>query len=527
MDVSILYEDDHFLLTRDQNDVLIQLRHEGLTMKDLQSVLQRIPRIELKNFSALQQAFSHFAGEPVKFGVWRPLVDCTVSADGMEAKIRIFEIQEELDKQPDILSDILKALESKGVREGILMDAIRGPYVSQSWVVVARGIPPIKGENAIVKYFSPSEKKPQLKSDGKTDFYEMNFIDEVHCGDWLGEKTPPTTGIFGRTVTGKPLPAMNGRDQILRYDPKTVTSVEEEGRTILRAAVDGAVEWKEGRISVTDRLTISGDVGVATGNIEFSGAVVIHGTVQDTFSVIAGRDLSILSPLGIGAVGRIVSKNGDIYIRGGIHGQGKATIEAKGNIYAKHANNCVMRAGNEIHIGYYAMGCDIRAKVIALDKDKGRLIGGNVVAESQVVAAYIGNMYERQTEISVEGFNRDSVKEALEALVNEHQSKIKELEKVMRILDSYETATEPLDKSAKAEYESALLTRQHLETDLHLLDNSIKARAAILKTRGEGEVSIAKAAYPKTHLSIKSRRQIVSKETKGTFFISEDTIHFE
>ena len=522
-----LYEDDKFILSIKEESVFVQLRQDGLTMKDFQNVLSCYPRIELKNFSALQQVFSHFTNQAVPIGSWRPIVECVVSPDGMEAKIRIFQTQEELAGNLEMLTIILQALEDNGVREGFLMEALRGPFIPQKWIVVAQGIQPISGQNAILNYLQPSEKKPLLKSDGNTNFYEMNFIDEIHAGAWLGEKIPATMGTTGRTVTGKIIPALPGKDQALRYDPKTVTETKEGNKFVLRASIDGAMEWQNGRIGVINRLLIPGDVGVGTGNIDFAGAVIIQGTVQDTFSVVAGKDLSILSPLGVGAVDRIVSKEGDIYLSGGVYGQGKAVIEAKGNIYAKHANDCVMRAGKEIHIGYYAMGSELQAKVIILDKDRGKLIGGKVVAESQVVAAYIGNVYERSTHVSVSGFNRAEIREKLEILLAEYKVKRISLEKLLRLLDAYNVISEPLDEQTQEEYDNALATQQHLENELYQIESVVKSWSALLKTRGEGAVLISKAAYPKTHLIIKNSKKIVETETKGTFYITEDQLFFE
>ena len=522
-----IYENDDYSLSVEDDNVFLQLRHDGLALKSLQGILSQFPRIEVKNFALLQQAFTHFTGEKVQFGKWRPLVECEISSDGMEAKIRIHQTQQELTQNTNILSDILQTLSNHGVRDGFLMDVLRGPFVSQQWIIVAKGTSPIPGENAVIKYIAQSERKPLLKSDGKTDFYEMHFIDEIEKGGWLGEKIPATSGTPGRTVTGKLIPPMKGKDQALRYDSKTVKLIAEGDKSVLRAAIDGAVEWVNGRVSVIDRLTISGDVGVGTGNIDFSGSVIIHGTVQDTFSVVAGKDASILSPMGIGAVHQIISKNGDIYIRGGVYGHGKAIIEATGNIYAKHANDCVMKAGNEIHIGYYAMGSDLKAKVVMLDKDKGKLIGGQVIAESQVIAAYIGNAYERSTLISVSGFNRDHIRERMEHVLKEFQNKRNHLEKLMRLLEAYDTASEPLSEETQNEYDNAILTKQHLENELYQLQSLVKSWSNLLQTRGEGEVSIFKAASPTTHLRIKNNRRIVDKETKGTFYAAENQMFFE
>ena len=43
----------------------------------------------------------------------------------------------------------------------------------------------------------------RLREDGKADFYDMNFLDEVKKGDWLGEKIPLTNSIPGKTITGE------------------------------------------------------------------------------------------------------------------------------------------------------------------------------------------------------------------------------------------------------------------------------------------------------------------------------------
>ncbi len=522
-----IFEDDHFTLSTENESVYVQVHHDGCSLKDFEVVHNLQPRIEIKNFAALQQAFSHPDNHSVNIGIWRPLIECSVSSDGMEARIRILQTQEDLQTNKELLTLILFTLERHDVREGLLMDALRGPFPAQQWFVVAKGTAPVPGDNALVNYFPVSERKPLVTSDGKTDFYNMHFIDEISIGGWLGEKTPATSGTPGRTVFGKMIPPLKGRDKPLRYDPKTVTQVQEGHKLVLRAIVEGAVEWKTGRISVVDRLVIPGDVGVGTGNIDFSGSVIIYGTVHDTFSVVAGKDISILSSMGVGAVHQIISKEGDIFLKGGVYGQGKASIEAKGSIYAKHANECSMKAGSKIHIGYYAMGSNLQAEAVILDKEKGRLIGGNILAKSQVVSAYIGNVYERQTYISIAGINRKDLQEHMEACLREYKYKLEHLDKLMRLLNALDSSLEPLTEESQKENDNVLLTKQHLENELFNLDTLIHSYAALLKTRGEGEVSIVKAAYPKTHLSIKNSRKVVDQETKGTFFSTENKLYFE
>jgi len=99
--------------------------------------------------------------------------------------------------------------------------------------------------------------------------------------------------------------------------------------TYLYALKSGAVHYEGDRISVSNHLEIDGDVDFKTGNINFDGFVTIKGTVADGFSVVAVKDVEILGTIGIGSVKEVVSKEGSIYIKGGIAGKNKAVIRQK------------------------------------------------------------------------------------------------------------------------------------------------------------------------------------------------------
>ncbi|MCM3674176.1 FapA family protein [Peribacillus simplex] len=77
---------------------------------------------------------------------------------------------------------------------------------------------------------------------------------------------------------------------------------------------------------------------------------------MDHFSVTATKDISILSELDVSNVKEIKSKEGDVFIKGGIFGKGVSKISAARNIFVKHANECHLTAGENIHIGSYSMG---------------------------------------------------------------------------------------------------------------------------------------------------------------------------
>ena len=96
-----------------------------------------------------------------------------------------------------------------------------------------------KGEPAQVRYLEPAEKKPVIREDGKADYFDMNFIVEIHEGSWLGEKIPSKEGENGFNILGEIVPGKKGKDLLLKYDPKSAYEVEEDGKIVLRSKVIG------------------------------------------------------------------------------------------------------------------------------------------------------------------------------------------------------------------------------------------------------------------------------------------------
>jgi len=175
--------------------------------------------------------------------------------------------------------------------------------------------------------------------------------------------------VGGKSVKGNPIPARPGRNYPLHYDKN---SVREERKGGVKS---GAVHYEGDRISVSNHLEIDGDVDFKKG------------TVADGFSTI-----------GIGSVKEVVSKEGSIYIKGGIAGKNKAVIKAK---------------------KYISINSNITAREIIIDSPKGQISGGNIQCETKVLSPVLGSPSEKRTVISVKGFNRKEVMKNIETLKNE------------------------------------------------------------------------------------------------------------
>lgn len=523
----ICVKNEHFVLEADRNMVFITVIQKGFSIFQLNPILLDFPQIMLENVKDLKDALTEASGERIQVGRQKPIAELDIATDKMSASVKLNCSENYLNENYSvIMGSILESLQCEGISEGILMHVLQNELSIKNQTIIAKGMEPVHAKDAVVTYFKRSDRKPAVRENGKADYYDMHFLDEVKRGDWLGERIPPSSGEMGRRITGEIALPRKGKDKKLLYDQKTVAAVEEDGKIILRALIDGVVEFREGKIAVGDHLLIDGDIGNKTGNIEFVGSVTIKGTVIDHFSVTATKDISILSELGVSNVKEINSREGDVFIKGGIFGKGVSKIYAARNIFVKHANECHLTAGENIHIGSYSLGSFLKAKNIFTDEKKGKLIGGVIEAHGKVRAAVIGNRMERKTLINVKGFDRELLKEQLNETLLLYKSIIMKLESIKEKLEVYETPLGELTGEKNYQYEQTTNQYERLMVQIYQLDEKRKSIMDMLESKGEGEITIGQMAFPDTCLQIKSMQKKLNDLTKGTFYAENNQLHF-
>jgi len=458
-----------------------------------------------------------------KFEHGQDKIQVEVSDDGLYAYITIKMEDTEFQKtsRSDLLMDVLRALKEHGVVYGIKNEVLLQNLANNRKILVAEGTPPINGRDAIIKMYSLKEVKPETKEDGKVNHYELSLINKVSAGDWLGEKIYPTEGLPGRTVKGSIIRPVRGKNLPLMYDRKTVKEVYEKDKSTLYALINGAVHFDGDRIQVSNHLEMLGDINFRTGNIDFDGYLTIKGTIEDGFSVAAEKDIEILGEIGIGSVREVVSRDGSIYIRGGIAGNNKAIIRSKKNIYTKFVSNATIECEGCVHIGFYCLNSNIKAKEVILDSPKGQIIGGNIKAEIRVVSSIIGSTGEKRTFVSVSGFNRDSMKAELDSILPEIEKLKLDLTRVKLDIASFDNYA-ALSVEQMAAYNEAQEKYYNIRDKLSRLEEKRKTLSGYLKTRGEGEVAILKKAYPNTQIEIKGKiKEITSPVISTAFFVQD------
>ena len=520
-----VYKNDHFTLTEESGNLLLTVLKPGFDLRSFNTIVLDYPIIQLRNFSALKKAIEDAAALPTQIGSVKPRIEVILTADEMEASIKLnITAKEFAQNKIGIPSEIINALNSFGITEG-LENLFSKPLTVQKEFLIATGIKPEDGADAIVTYYELSDKKPVLKDDGSVNHYELKLIDTVKRDEWLGEKIPPTEGKPGKTVTGRLIPAKRGKDITLKYDISTVYEVKEGEKFVLKAAVDGAVKFEAGKIKIDNHLVIPGDVCYETGNINFDGFVTINGTIKDGFSVIAKYDISVLGPMGIGAVEKIISTNGNIYIKGGVFGRSTALIEAKKSVFVKYCNQCTITAGDDINVGFYALDSKLAAKKIILDPVHGKVIGGCLTAQVQIISGVIGNKSEKKTIINVQGFDRAAIRAEFEGLLHKYKDLLEEANKIKRQIEILENSMSGAEYSDMNEYHGLIRKYEGIIDEIRILDEYRQRLQKILETKGEGEVGIFKAAYPETYLEIKNMTKKISSVVSGSFYVQDKELH--
>ncbi len=523
----IVYSDEFIKIYLLADGLYIEYFKSGMTFNQLNGIITSYPQFQIIDFNVIKDAIGSAPRPPKKFGIMKERMLIKVSDDGLKATIIYNLPKKELDikNRDSLVKETYENLSKNNIIFGIKRELFFGDLEAGKPYVIAEGEASVDGKDSVIKMYELSERKPEIKEDGKTDYYELKLINKVKAGDWLGERIEATDGFPGRTVTGVTLKTNKGKNAPLLYDKNSVYEILVNNKTTLYSKINGAANYVDGKISVSNHLEIDGDVDFNTRNIEFDGYVTVKGTVLDGFSVIATKDIEINSPLGLGNVKEIKSLEGSIFIKGGIVAKDPIQISAKNDIFTKFVNNVILRCGGIAHMGFYCINSNVYAKEVFIESTKGNIIGGNIKAELKVTAPVIGSALEVKTVVEVTGFNRNALTEKLESVVRKIESLRNEQVSLKQELS---TASQNEMTSVEARiYNKNLLRLNEIREELKALEYERKSLTRNLRTKGDGEITITKKVFPNCTLIIKSlRTEIRSPSIATSLYYSDGELKY-
>ena len=499
---SVVYKDEHIEILCDSGLCYIRSIKPGLSLDMFRQIHgSRLPNVRITNPQAVIQAIEHAPAGPELFGEEQARVNIRISEDSMKAclTLRIEEGNMAPQLHSSLQNEIRDALHKAGIVFGIKTELLNGPLESKTEYTIAEGLPVKNGEDSKIKLYEVAPPKPEIIESGSVNYYELNLINQVKQGDWLGERRDATLGLPGRDVLGREIPPVPGEQIPLAYDHISVREEYTDGMTTLYSKKDGAVYYKGDTIGVYDFLEIKGDIDFSTGNIDFNGFLSVKGTVKDNFAALADKDVEILSEYGVGAADKIISREGNIYIKGGISGKGKTLIRCKKNLYVKYLSDIDVECEGSVLVGFYCMNSNIRAKQVIVESPKGRIIGGQIYADICVSAAEIGSRSEARTLIRVKGFDRAGIQSELQKISALLKEKKDAMTRMRNELQSFSSPHGDL-KKGRDDLRGRMADLMHTIKEL---EYQYKNLSDFLKTPGEGAVMAKKRLYPRVKIDIK------------------------
>ncbi len=163
----------------------------------------------------------------------------------------------------------------------------------------------------------------------------------------------PTVSANAQLAKFKPL-GFEGTEPITGSN---VTTAVEDDEIVFYAAVDGVCRIINNQISVFEILTVEGDVGFETGNLQFDGSIYVHGKVGQAFQLKAGGDVIVSGDVESGAK---ISAMGNICVGGRISGI-RTKVIAMENIRAARIHDAYVFSGKAIQLGSSAENGTLRS----------------------------------------------------------------------------------------------------------------------------------------------------------------------
>ena len=423
--------------------------------------------------------------------------------------------------------EIMANLKQRGIVYGIKDKAVGEAIENELYnmpILIAEGDMPVEGKDATLKYHFKTDKdevKFEVGADGNVDFHKLDIVQSVVVGQVLATKQPAEKGRAGKTVTGRVIPARDGKD--LKISAGANTHLSPDGLQII-ADINGQVIFKNNRIQVDPVFEVSGDVDLSTGDINFPGNVIIYGNVNDTFKVYSGANIEIKVNIG---KANVVAE-GNIIVRQGIQGKDEAKIVCAGDLYAKFIERANVKADGYVIVSEVILHSNIecRKKVLCHGGKRSQIAGGRVRALYEINAKFLGA--EAYTETLVEAGIDPTAENRIAELIKRKDEINKEWpeikQQVANLTMMLGRGVMPPDK--QNQFNILTMKNNEFKQEMESMEEQMRQLQEYIEGLGkDAKISCSKTVYPGVKIKIKSEILRVKNYYKFvTFFRKSDNI---
>ena len=440
----------------------------------------------------------------------KPIVQIT--ADGMEAYIMLVTPD---DGGEYTVESLQKALDERGVKYGIDESALKELADEKKYgleTLIARGTEAVDGKDGYYDYnFNCNfDKKPLMKPDGTVDYWSVKSIESVVQDQVIAEYHPCVEGTDGKTVTGKPIPAKRGREQL----PLKGKGFERRDDNTYVALMSGKIETQNDRVVILPVHELSGNADLSSGNIDFHGDVVIHGSVESGVIVKASGTITV-----DGIVEACTLEAGkDIILRSGMLGGNKASVKTKGSITAKFFEFTRIECAGDIRADVL-MDCQVQCfgKIIMNGK-RGSIIGGLTHGVRGIEVTTLGNDAEKKTVIMTGASPEEYAKlRQLEKTIQELSQGLVQIDEGLRKFEELEKAR---GVSYKDDSRRVTLLRVKIRDTATLANSKEEAKQIrnLIESASGACVTVLRETYPGVVIQIEDTKLLVQNNVKSAEF---------
>ena len=441
----------------------------------------------------------------------------TIPEDNMIAVARFYPGMD--GTEPITLSEFMGDLKAKNVSFGIDQEALSAFFQDKQYcqdIVVAKGKPPVHGEDARIEYFFDTNRKakPAVREDGSVDFHELNAINHVNEGDLLARLIPATQGEYGTTIRGLQIKPRDVKKVRLEYGLNI--EINEE-KTEIRSLVNGHVNLYGKKVFVSNVLELE-NVDTSTGNIEYEGNVSIHGNVTSGFKVKATGDIQVNGVV----EGAELESEGNITIARGMNGMSKGVLNAKGHIVSKFLENCEANAGD-----YLSTESIMNSKVSAgteidVTGKKGFIAGGKVLASKKISVKTLGSKLGASTEVEV-GIDPRLKREQAEIrkTLQANQKTIAQIEPVLAALIKKRTIGAEMNAAQMQQMQNLAATRKAKMDENYDIQLRLDELEDMIDLNEDPVIIVQGEVYPGTKITVSDVSMFVKSEISYCRFVRE------
>ncbi len=448
--------------------------------------------------------------------------EVTFEAGNMKAYLKLLppDTEGELFTQEKLLAALT---DGHGIGFGLDENALHTLLENREYdrpFLIAQGMDAVDGTDGEIAYHFSLDKNIRNilkeKENGRIDFRDAHKIENVVEGQLLVSRKPAGKGTDGMDVLGRKIAAKKGREAAMPAGKNVVLS---EDKLSLFAKISGVADLQYGKVIVSPVYTVSGDVNMMTGNIDFDGDILVSGNVNSGFTVRASGSVTVM---GVVEDAHIES-GGDIILKRGIQGADKGTLRAAGSIYALFIQRADAQAQQKV-CADYIFHSRVRCEgTVELTSENGMLVGGATDAGRGLASRIIGAESGIQTVIKI---GASPKKRARYQELKENLDEIRAgAERLDTALKSTVGALSTANMDVRMEITKKLLA---LRKEENTLKKEFAGLKEVVARASDGRVHVLGKLYPGVRISIGTDvYQVRSEESFVTLSCREGRIEAE